>query len=296
MEIKSNAVKPVGSIEEGWNLIKDDYWLFFAMTLVFILIIFAISFVIGLINGGITVGITTVLGMAKPEGTTAATVAAVAPQIISTTIGFFTNVILAAITGVLMCGIMNAFSRKAATGMVDFGDLFSGFDKFKSCLIYSIILSLVKYVVAIGAILIGVVFGVSLSASSLLKDGKLDPKIFTGLFGIIIVLGILALIINLAIAICTTFVYPLIAEHNLSGTGALMTSIRGALNNIIPLIGFFIMQILISLGGVLLCLVGVLFVVPVLYASIFTAYRSVFGVPTTNFMNQQPPPPPIFYN
>jgi uncharacterized membrane protein len=295
MEIQSNAVKPVGSIEEGWNIIKDDYWIFFLMSLVFIVIVIAVGFLVGLIQNGISAGITMAIGAVKPEGN-AATVAMVVPQLISLTIGIFTNILVATLTGILMCGFMKALSRKVQTGVVDFGDLFSGFDKFQPCLIYSVILSLIQYVIGIGAIVIGVVFGVTLSAESFLKDGKFNPAIFKDLIGIFILIIIAAIIINLIITICMAFVYPLIAERNMSGLEAISNSVRGGLSNILPLIGFFILQILMAFGGALLCLVGVLFVAPLLYASTFAAYRQVFGGPEGSFMNHQPPPPPIFNN
>jgi hypothetical protein len=296
MEIQSNAVKPVGSIEEGWNIIKDDYWMFFAMSLVFIVIVFAAGFLIGLIDNAISAGIALALGAVKTEGNVA-TVAMVAPKLISLTIGIFTNILVATLTGILFCGFMKGLSRKVQTGVVDFGDLFGGFDKLQPCLIYSVILSLIQYVIGIGTIVIGVIFGITLSAESFLKDGKFNLEIFKNLIGIFIIIAIIAVIINLIITICMAFVYPLIAERNMSGLEAILTSMRGGLSNMLPLIGFFILQGLMIFGGVLLCFVGVLFVAPLLYASTFAAYRQVFGEPAGSFTyNQQPPPPPTFNN
>jgi hypothetical protein len=295
MEIQSNAVQPVGSIEEGWNIIKDDYWIFFAMSLVFIVIVVAVGFLAGLIQNGISAGIAMAMGAVKTEGN-AATAAMVIPQLISLTIGIFTNILVATLSGILFCGFMKALSRKVQTGAVEFGDLFSAFDKLQPCLIYSVILSLIQYVIGIGAIVIGVVLGVTLSAESFLKDGKFNPAIFKDLIGIFIIVFIAAVVINLIITICLAFVYPLIAERNMSGLEAISNSMRGGLSNILPLIGFFILQGLMAFGGALLCLVGVLFVAPLLHASTFAAYRQVFGGIAGNFMNQQPPPPPIFNN
>ncbi len=295
MEAQSNAVQPVGSIEEGWNIIKDDYWMFFAMSLVLIVLVMAVGFVAGLIQNGISAGVAIAFGAVKTEGS-AATAAMVVPQLISLTIGIFTNILVVTLTGILMCGFMKALSRKVQSGVVDFGDLFSAFDKFQPCLIYSVILSLIQYVIGIGAVVVGVVFGVTLSAESFLKDGKFNPAIFKDLIGVFIIIFIIAIVINLIITICMAFVYPLIAERNLSGLEAISNSIRGGLSNILPLLGFFILQGLMAFGGALLCLVGVLFVVPLLYASTFAAYRQVFGGIESSFMNQQPPPPPIFNN
>jgi hypothetical protein len=296
MEIQSNAVKPVGSIEEGWNIIKDDYWMFFAMTSVLIVIAVAASFAVSLVNNAITLGVAAVLGGVSKDGGAASVSVAIIPQIVSLTISIFTGVVLSTLIGMLMCGYMSALSRKVQTGLVEFGDLFSGFSKLQPCLIYSVITSLLNYAIAIGGVVIGVAFGVTLGAGMLLKDGKPDPEMFTKLFGLILVVAIIAIVLTLIIAICTTFVYPLIAERNLSGFEALSASFRGGLSNILPLIGFFILQALMAFGGLLLCIVGILFVAPLLYASIFAAYRSVFGGPTRNVAYGQPPPPPTFNN
>ncbi len=296
MEIQSNAVKPVGSIQAGWDIIKDDYWLFFGMTSVLILIAVAASFAISLVNNAITLGVAAVLGGVSKDGGAASVSAAVIPQIVSLTISIFTGVLLSTLIGMLMCGLMNALSRKVQTGSVEFGDLFSGFNKLQPCLIYSVIMSLINYAIAIGSVVVGVVFGVTMGAEMMLKDGKFDPQLFTKLFGLIFVVALIAVILTLIITVFTTFVYPLIAERNLSGMQALSASFRGGLSNILPLIGFIILQGLMVIAGTLLCLVGLLFVAPLLYASIFAAYRNVFGGPTLNAAYQQPPPPPIFNN
>jgi hypothetical protein len=294
MEIQSGAVQPVGAIEEGWNIIKDDYWTFFAMCLVFTVILFAVSFAVGLVNNAITLGVSAALGATVSKGSADVAVAIV-PQLVSATISIFTSIIVTAVTGMFMCGLMTSLGRKVDTGRFEFNDLFSGFSKFQPCLIYSIVLSLIQYLILVGGILIGVAFGVSLSAESLLKDGKLDPTMFSGLIGIFLVIGLLALVFYTIVAICTVFVFPLIAERNLSGIEAFTTSARGGIANIFGILGLIILQGLMILVGAIACLVGMLFVVPILYASLFAAYRSVFGRPNTS-MFQNPPPPPIFNN
>ncbi len=292
MEIRSNAVKPVGTIEEGWNLIKDDYWTFFGMTTLFVVMMIAVLMVIGFVNNIITMAVTAAFAaVSKNSGA-----AAVVPQIVALTISIFTNVIFTTFTGVLMCGLMNALARKVRTGLFEFGDLFSGFSKLMPCLIASLVLSLIQYVIAIGAVLIGVIFGVTLNAQAIFRDGKPDPAMLTGILGILAVVGIIWIIISLVISVCTAFIYPLIAERGLSGIEAIMTSVRGGFSNFLPLIGFFILQFLMAFAGALLCLVGILFVIPISYAAMFAAYRNVFGGIQGNSSNSQPPPPPIFNN
>ena len=100
MEFQSGAVRPVGSIEDGWNIIKDDYWTFFGMTLVTIIILVVAAVILGAINNAITFGISTVLGIASSSSGDAAKIsAAVLPQLISMVISIFTNIIVGAVSG-----------------------------------------------------------------------------------------------------------------------------------------------------------------------------------------------------
>ncbi len=296
MEIQSGAVSPIGSIQQGWEIIKDDYWTFFAICLVFIVIVIAVALALGLVNNVITLGITAAIGGFSGDTGTAATAVQVVPTLISLVISIFTNLIVSVVTTMLLCGVMNTLSKKTITGAFNFGDMFSGLQQFTPCVVVSVVLTLIQFVIGLGSLLITIVFGVSLSAKALIKDGKIDPAIFSSLIGIFLVVMIIAIVVSLLIAVCTTFVYPLIGERNLSGLEALSMSFRGGLSNIFGLLGLLILQFLMVFGGALLCLVGMLFVIPIIYASTFAAYRSVFGGPQPNQTFNQPPPPPIFNN
>lgn len=55
IEFKTGVVRPVECMKEGWELIKDQYWLFFAITLVGMIIASAIPF--GILMGAMFCGI-----------------------------------------------------------------------------------------------------------------------------------------------------------------------------------------------------------------------------------------------
>jgi uncharacterized membrane protein len=143
-------------------------------------------------------------------------------------------------------------------------------------------------------LVIGMAVGISTFGLGMITaDGGLNPSVFGGLFLMVLLFGLIYLIINLIISALTTFAYPLIANQNLSGGEALSVSVRSGLANLGGLILLLILCGLISVGGALLCLVGILFVVPIIVAATFAAYQSVFGV-TQNPYIQTPPPPPTF--
>ncbi len=55
IEFKTGVIRPVECMKEGWELIKDQYWLFFAITLVGLIIASAIPF--GILIGAMFCGI-----------------------------------------------------------------------------------------------------------------------------------------------------------------------------------------------------------------------------------------------
>ena len=292
MDAQTGSVRPIGNVEEGWNLIKNDYWLFFAMTLVLSLIVFGVAVVLGAVVGSISTIISTAIGAATQNtGDLQKASLAVVPQLITQFLSIFTGLITATLSGILTCGIYTALSRKANGGIPQFGDLFEGFKYFQQCLIVSLIMTLLRFALNVVFILVGVVFGVSAFGAGLLtRNGKFDPNALAPIFGVLVIMGLIYVVIFSVIGICTFFTYPLIVERKLSVIAALKLSIKAGMSNFLNLIGLFFIQFFILLGGALLCLIGIFFVIPILSASIFAAYLSVFG--RTPMMGEQPPPTP----
>ncbi len=299
MEYQSGAVRPIGSIEEGWRIIKDDYFTYVLMMLVLGVIVIVVSMILGGINAAITRVLTAALGAATTNsGDVARTSAAILPQIIGQIVSFFTNIGIVTLSAVLLCGIYKSLSRLSnGGGRAEFADLFSGFQHFQACFIYAIVISVVQFIIGIATLLIAAAVGVSALglglAGIITTDGQINPAIFGGLFLVIMAFIGFSIIVNLIISSLTAFVYPLIAERNLSGGQALMTSIKSGLANLGGLILLMILLLLMTIGGVFACIIGVLFVAPILAASVFAAYQSVFGK-VGGYQNYNPPPPPNF--
>ncbi|HMS38993.1 MAG TPA: hypothetical protein PKE69_02115 [Pyrinomonadaceae bacterium] len=297
MQYQSGAVSPVGSISDGWNIIKDSYWIFFGMTLVAFVIILAVSGVLGLINNGITMVIAGALGATTKASSDAAQLsAALVPQIISLVISLFTNIIVLAVTGILACGIYKAIAKKAAGGAADFGDLFSGFEHFQPCLIVGAIMSIIQFVIGMVTLFLGIAFGISaLSAGLMTSDGQLNTALISGMIAGILAIAGISLVIQLIVSALTFFIYPLIADRKVSAMESMTTSIKAGFSNIVGIVLLLILLGLMLLGGAFACVIGIFFVAPVIYATVFSAYRSVFGAAQQNYY-QTPPPPPNFGN
>jgi uncharacterized membrane protein len=84
------------------------------------------------------------------------------------------------------------------------------------------------------------------------------------------------------------FSYPLIAERNLGGVEAFKLSARAVWANLSGVIGLILVEFVMGIIGYLFFVIGVYFVVPVMFAGVAVAYRRVFP---TQYRFDQPPPP-----
>jgi uncharacterized membrane protein len=100
------------------------------------------------------------------------------------------------------------------------------------------------------------------------------------------------MVIVIVLSVGFTFAYPLIVDRKLSGLNAVKLSIKAAMANFWRLLGLMLLTGLMNFIGVLLCYVGVFFVLPINFAAIAMAYEQVFGL--GEFQPNLPPPPPTF--
>jgi uncharacterized membrane protein len=196
---------------------------------------------------------------------------------------------LGILLGPMMCGLYLAFFGSMRNQPIEFGTLFKGFDYFGPSLIATLI-HMVPIFVIIVPVYIGFYAGMFLMIPQ--SGGEPDPTFmlsFLGIFGVIW-LGIFVLI--MVISILFTFSYPLIVDRGLSGVEAVKLSAKAALANFWRLLGLFLINGVLGLIGMLLCYVGVFFLMPISLGALAFAYKQVFGLgePISNL----PPAPPTF--
>jgi uncharacterized membrane protein len=240
---RRQVVEPVQCIKNGWELVKDQYWLFVGMCFIGILI-----------GGAVPLGI---------------------------------------LLGPMMCGLYLTFFKKRRGEPIEFGTLFKGFDFFGPSLIATLL-----HVLPIVAIVVPAyfIFYITMVVSVATQGGN-DPNP-AAMFGIMGVFGLFWLVVMLVVifvSIGFTFAYPLIVDRKLQGFDAVKLSFKGAIANFWRLLGMSILSGLLTIGGVLLCYVGMFLVFPIVYAAIASAYEQVYGLagPGENYENL-PPPPPTF--
>ena len=296
MDFQSGAVRPVDSLSDGWSIIKDNYWMYVLMLLLTFVILFAVAMVLGLINQAITIAIAAGIGAATGSTTSggAAAAASFLPAVISMIISIFTNIIVLTVSGAMFCGVYTAMARTATTGTVEFGDLFAGFSKISSCLIVAVIISVVQF--AIGILQLAGFMAVGVGAvgfDSILKGGEPNPAMLGGMVGGMLLIFAISLVVQLVFYSLTSFIYPLIAERDLSGGQAFTLSVRAGLANIGGLILLMLLMGVLVIVAAIPCLLGLPFIAPILSAGMYAAYLSVFGR-NERTQNYNPPPPPDF--
>lgn len=238
------VVEPVQCLKNGWELIRDQYWLFVGISAVGVLI-----------GGAVPLGI---------------------------------------LLGPMMCGQYLTFFKKRRGEPIEFGTLFKGFDFFGPSLVATLL-----HMVPILAIVIPAYFIfyismiVSMTAAS--NSGEPNPAALFGVMGAFALFWLVVFVVIIFISIGFTFAYPLIVDRKMQGFDAVKLSFRGAMANFWRLLGMSVLTSLMSVGGALLCYVGVFLVLPIAYAAIASAYEQVFGLAGPGDINENlPPPPPRF--
>jgi len=234
-EFRTGVISPVECVKEGYERIKSDYWVLFAILLV------------GALIGGVTMYI---LG------------------------------------GAMFCGIFLAYIRAIDGKPVTFDDLWKGMNYFGPGLVVILVMivPLFGYYIFAYVTILAAVFGGAQAGEA-------------GVFGALIVVGIIDLLVLIAL-VCfhtlLTFALPLIVDRNLGAIDALKTSARAVWANLGGVAGLIVVNFgLVILGYLALCF-GIYFVLPIIIAGNVAAYRRVF--PSLEPRADYAPPPPTSYN
>ncbi len=224
-EFRSGVIRPWQCYKDGWKLIKDQYWLFFGIAVVGMLIASAVP--------------------------------------------------LAILLGPMMCGIFIALLGKLRGEPMVFDQLFKGFDHFSDSLIAALIEmgAMILLMIPAGVVLVALMVGGAISSGA---NGVGGPAF--GYKGVVALVFLLLLMVVgvLIVNAMFNFSFPLIVDRRLSGVAAVKTSIRASWANFGGLVGLLLLGTVFSVVGMLFCYVGVLFVLPVVFAAWGVAYRQVF--------------------
>jgi len=175
------------------------------------------------------------------------------------------------IFGPMFCGIYLCYFKLMEGEIVQFEDLFKGFDYFKESLIATLILVGVMLIVIVPLymVMIGVVFGVA----ALGIEKEIIPIVMViggGMFYLVI------LLLSLISGVLFFFAYPLIVDKKMKGIPALKLSCRAAWANFGGLLALFAILLVAGMISAMFCYFPVFFVAPLSMGAMAIAYRKVF--------------------
>jgi len=192
--------------------------------------------------------------------------------------------------GPMMVGIFLCLLQRQRGEPVEFGTLFKGFEQF----VQGLVVAALKTIPIIIIIVPYYIFLVVMMATSMPRGRHPSPEdsqafVFS-FFGVEMVFVLVIMVVSVFVEIFFMFAFPLIADRKLSGLEAVKLSFRAGKANMGGIIGLILLNGLLSIVGVLCCIIGVYFYLPIAFASQVVAYRRVF--PDIGSKLPSPPPPP----
>jgi hypothetical protein len=188
--------------------------------------------------------------------------------------------------GAMMCGIYKCLLVRVQGGRISFELLFKGFDHFAQSLIACLLMIVPVFIVMIPLYILLWMRMFPLFAGAATQ--ALDPDQFLhGFLPFFVLMMGSVIILSTVIGLLFMFTFPLIADRGLSAIEALKTSARAVLGNLGGLIGLVLLNMLLSLAGMMCCCIGAIFVMPLGFAAILIAYQQVFGPEAPNAATPQ---------
>ena len=199
---------------------------------------------------------------------------------------------LGILMGPMMCGLYLTFFKRRRGEPIEFSVLFKGFDYFGPSVVATLL-----HVIPIIAIIIPayILFYVMFIVAAVAQGDEPSPGAMFGVLGMFVLFWLVMFVVIIFLSIGFTFVYPLIVDRKLQAIDAVKLSFRAALANFWRLLLLMFLTALMSIGGVLLCYVGMFLVFPITYGALAIAYEQTFGLSDpSQVASNLPPPPPSF--
>jgi uncharacterized membrane protein len=185
---------------------------------------------------------------------------------------------LGILMGPMMCGTYLVLFRHMRRQPIEFGMLFKGFDFFVESLIATL-LQFVPIVVLLIPFYLAFFAGlITFMRHQQAGGNPPSAQEIAALISSSLLLGVVVMVVMLLVGVLFSFTYPLIVDRKLSAIQAIKLSVKAGLANFWGLLGLFLLNGLMGLGGVACCYIGAFLVMPITVGAIASAYRQVFGL------------------
>ena len=174
------------------------------------------------------------------------------------------------LTQVFVGGVMLGCRALDSGGELEVGHAFTGFKQHTSDLVVLGVLALVAWVV----IMIPTILIIGGGAFLAMIGGDAAA---VGALGLTFVLAILVLLaLSIPVYMALWFAPSLVVFHDLKPVEAMKTSFFACLKNIVPFLLYGVILLVLCVVAAIPLLLGYLVLLPVIIASVYTAYRDIF--------------------
>lgn len=249
LQYQPGSIDAGACVSNAWNLIKPNYWLYFGIVALMVL-----------------------------------------AGLIVCCIPFLPILLQVFVVTPIAVGIFGVLFREMRQEPVDFGMFFNGFNKFVPAMVIGAIHSVPS--------IIGFILNISFRVASIIpriidqsgrrgrsnfvSDSDAAPVIAGGVLIVFAIVFIIFMIFSIAWGITFFFAIPILADNDIGALDAIKLSAKAGWSNIGGIVLLIIIEIGIGLIGALALCVGILFVIPLIYAANAFAYRQVFPLPPNN--------------
>jgi uncharacterized membrane protein len=175
----------------------------------------------------------------------------------------------------IVAGFANAARRQALGQGPEINDLLIGLRERPGTLMAVALIYLAGTLVIL-LVVFAVVFA-TLGSGITMSGGQLDPEVLAESWPLFLLVWLIAMALILPLLMAYWFAPALVAFDGLGAVEAMKTSFFACLRNIVPFLVYGLVLIPIIVIAALPLLLGLLVVMPMLLATYYTAWRSVFG-------------------
>ncbi|MCW8908346.1 MAG: BPSS1780 family membrane protein [Sedimenticola sp.] len=179
---------------------------------------------------------------------------------------------------VILAGFMLGSAAQEHGDDFEISHLFAGFSSSVGQLVLVGLLYLVGLIVVVfaggmlgGGMMIGMLGGID-------AMGNADPGAVSQAMGVgtVLLMSLLMLGLTLPLMMAYWFAPALVAMEGMSALAAMRMSFSGCLKNILPFLLYGVIALLLFVVGAIPVGLGLLIVLPVITASVYTSYRDIF--------------------
>jgi uncharacterized membrane protein len=199
-------------------------------------------------------------------------------SIVVSMVPFIGSLVITLLSPVVLAGFMLGCAAQDHGDDFEISHLFAGFSSSVGQLVLVGLLYLIGFIIIMIVMTLfggGVMFGMMGGMDAMENP---DPTMLSSAAGVgsVILMMLVAFGLSIPLMMAYWFAPALIAMEGLSAMAAMKLSFAGCLKNIIPFLVYGIVMMIIFVIGSIPVGLGLLVVMPVITASIYTAYRDIY--------------------